>query len=477
MLSESPAWEAGPKESRWWLAACGLALLSFGAMSAAALYRHATFRSSALDLGYLDQVIWNTAHGAPFANTVKGENWTSYLAGHFAPAIALLAPLVWIWDDVRVLLLVQAGTLALAGLPVYALFRKFGGWVALTVLAAFYVNPWLHRGNLQDFHTMLLATPLISLAVFGVVQERYTLAGVTLLATLPVKEDMGLVMALFGLYLVLFRREDAWQWGIVLLVGGLLWVGLAVLIVIPWFASSGGYRIMGFRYAFLGETPAEAMWTLLRDPLVAVRQVLRQDKPLALVRFLASMAFLPLLGGGFLVIALPLIWYLQLGDHRTLALLRQWHVATFLSVFFGAIAIGFTRIPRRGWAVAAGALLVAGSIAFVLDGSVLQLLREPGMSPERRAVVRDLMDVIPPDASVSAQDELLPHLSHRREVYLFPTIEKADFIVMDRLGSTYPLESEDYEVFWEAAQDPFEYDKVYDAHGFILLRRQKTQAP
>jgi hypothetical protein len=26
-------------------------------------------------------------------------------------------------------------------------------------------------------------------------------------------------------------------------------------------------------------------------------------------------------------------------------------------------------------------------------------------------------------------------------------------------------------VFWEAAQDSFEYDKVYDEHGFVLLRR------
>jgi uncharacterized membrane protein len=477
MLRENLTWEEGRQEWRWWLVACGMALLTFGAMSATAIHRHATFQSNALDLGYLDQVVWNTAHGAPFANTIKGTNWPSYLAGHFAPAIALLAPLVWVWDNVRVLLLAQAGALALAGLPMYALFRQYGNWVALAALAAFYLNPWLHHGNLHDFHTMLLAAPLISVAVYGVARQRYTLAGVALLATLPVKEDMGLVVALFGLYLLLFRRSEAWQWGAVLLVTGLTWVCLAVLVLIPWFAASGGYRIMGFRYAFLGETPAEAMWTLMRDPLIAVRQVLRQHKVLALLRFLASMAFLPLLGGGFLVIALPLIWYLQLSDHRTLAMLGQWHVATFLSVFFGAIAIGFQRFPRRGWAVAAGVLLLASGTAFALDGSVIQLLREPGMAAERREVARALIAQIPPKASVSAQDELLPHLSHRREIYLFPTIEKADYILMDRFGSTYPLEREDYDVFWEAAQDPFEYDKVYEEHGFLLLRRQTDPAP
>ena len=95
------------------------------------------------------------------------------------------------------------------------------------------------------------------------------------------------------------------------------------------------------------------------------------------------------------------------------------------------------------------------------------------MTPERREVVRSLMAQIPPDASVSAQDELLPHLSHRHGIYLFPTIEGADYILMDRLGSTYPLEAKDYEVSWQAAQDPYGYDKLYDDDDFLLLRREE----
>jgi len=457
---------------RWWLAVASVVLLAFALLGGLAIYRHDSFRSHALDLGYLDQVAWNTAHGQFFANTIKISTWSSYFAGHFSPAIAVVAPLLWLWDDVRAMLLLQAGLLVLAGLPIYALFRDYGEWLALAVLAAFCLNPWLHRANLQDFHTMLLATPLISLAVYGVLRQRYTLAGISLLATLLVKEDMGLVLALFGLYLLVFERGRAWRWGVVLLVVGPAWLAAVTLLLIPSFATNGEYRILMHRYAFLGGGPAEAIQTLLHDPLILAKQILRWDKVLALVQLLASMGFLPLLGGGLVLVALPLVWYLQLSDDQALALLWQWHIATYLPVFFGAIFVGFRRLPARGRNIATGVLLLASILAFVLDGSALQLLREQGMDPERRQVVRSLMAQIPPEASVSAQDELLPHLSHRREIYLFPTIEDADYILMDRLGSTYPLKTEDYEVFWQAAQDPYEYDKLYDDNDFLLLRRE-----
>jgi uncharacterized membrane protein len=213
--------------------------------------------------------------------------------------------------------------------------------------------------------------------------------------------------------------------------------------------------------------------TLARDPLILVKQVFRREKVLASVQLLASMGFLPLLGYGLLLIALPLIWYLQLSDDRGLALLQEWHAATYLPVFFGAIFAGFRLFPSRGRGIATGVLVLAAVLAFVLDGSAFQILREPGMDPERREVARSLIAQIPPEASVSAQDELLPHLSHRREIYLFPTIEDADYILMDRLGSTYPLEPDDYHVFWLAAQDPYQYEKLYDANDFLLLKREE----
>jgi hypothetical protein len=42
--------------------------------------------------------------------------------------------------------------------------------------------------------------------------------------------------------------------------------------------------------------------------------------------------------------------------------------------------------------------------------------------------------VVPPDAAVSAQSGLLPHLSQRRAVWEFPRLESADYVIVDRTG-------------------------------------------
>ena len=49
--------------------------------------------ASLYDLGILHQVLWNTAHGRPFASSVSHM---SYLGDHFSPTFALLAPLEWL---------------------------------------------------------------------------------------------------------------------------------------------------------------------------------------------------------------------------------------------------------------------------------------------------------------------------------------------------------------------------------------------
>src|SRR5882762_5948462 len=75
---------------RWSLAvAAGLAIAVF----ALSWYRHATFRSSTLDLAVFDQAIWKLAHfQAPQVTTI---GWNAF-ADHLSPVLFLFVPLYWI---------------------------------------------------------------------------------------------------------------------------------------------------------------------------------------------------------------------------------------------------------------------------------------------------------------------------------------------------------------------------------------------
>jgi hypothetical protein len=85
---------------------------------------------------------------------------------------------------------------------------------------------------------------------------------------------------------------------------------------------------------------------------------------------------------------------------------------------------------------------------------------------------------IPPDASVSAQTALVPHLSHRQEIYLFPTqMKEAEYIALDTQGHLYPERLADYEILvQELLSDPV-MEIAADVDGYYVFRRTRFQLP
>jgi len=72
-----------------------------------ALIRHAVFRSAGYDLGIFDQAVRNYAHFHLPYSPLKGVSF-NLLGDHFHPLLMVFAPLYWIWDDPRMLLVGQA---------------------------------------------------------------------------------------------------------------------------------------------------------------------------------------------------------------------------------------------------------------------------------------------------------------------------------------------------------------------------------
>ena len=453
----------------------GLALGFFICMTALAWHLHDSFRTHALDLGYFDQILWNTAHGRPFANTLKYPY--NFLGDHFSPILAFLAPLYWVWDDVHILLASQALALALAGLPLYFLAlpkcqAPGEWWFAPLVLLAFYLNPELHLTALRDFHEIALATPFISLALYGLCRGRYRLMAFGLFLGLLCKEDVAITVMAFGVYLLLVRER---KWGAGILALGAAWLAGAIFLAIPYFRG-GEYGSIEARYSYLGSTPQEALQTILRDPLILARHLLQWKKLMAFLRFLFPMAFLPFLGWQLLLLGLPLCIYLQLSDDPGLYTLWEWHVAPLIPIFFAAtiLALGrFSRARQRRWRkAAAGAVLAASLLSFALYSPAWEALSQSGMPPQKARQAQAILARIPQEAVVSAQSDILPHLSHREEIYLFPSvIDRADYIVLDMEGNPYPVPDTYPEIVSREVLPNPHYRVLYNKDGLLLLER------
>src|SRR5258707_147291 len=85
-----------------------LAILAYAIyFSYLTLTRYAAFEARALDLGNLDQAVWNTAHGLWFHSTNE-PGTLNRLSLHVEPILIPIAWLYWLYSGPQTLLVLQA---------------------------------------------------------------------------------------------------------------------------------------------------------------------------------------------------------------------------------------------------------------------------------------------------------------------------------------------------------------------------------
>nr|MBA3383556.1 DUF2079 domain-containing protein [Actinomycetota bacterium] len=272
------------------VAAAALTIAAAAGMSWAALYRHQRFGSNAYDLGIFDQAVWGYSRFEWIPNTVLRLPHT--MGDHFHPILVVLAPLYWLWDDARVLLVAQAALLAGAGIPIFLWAReKLDGIAALAFLAAYLVFWAVLGGSLFDFHELAFAAPIVSGAIYAALTRRTNLLWVCVVLGLLTREDVALTFVGLALFIALAQRR--WQLGAALATLGAAWFVLAYKVVIP---ALAGRDYAHWAYSRLGADPASALVHLITNPVDSIRTFLTpRAKQIALGNLFAPWLGLPLL--------------------------------------------------------------------------------------------------------------------------------------------------------------------------------------
>jgi uncharacterized membrane protein len=275
----------------------GVALLTTALQGALGVEQYRDFYLGAYDLDIFDQAIRNYAHGhlpvSPLkavhdsAQIVPGYAHSfSILGDHFSPILAVLAPLFWLWNDPVVLLLAQAALFG-AAVPSIWLFTRRAlrriapertAVVAAYVVAFAYGISWpLQMASQAGFHEVAFFTLLSAVMIERLQAGRLRTATLAALASLLVKEDIGYVVAEFGLLLVVIRRVEGrplgreqmrrrrWT-GAALIVAG---IGTALAIEQWWLPAFGGRRGYYWYYGQLGPNLPSALWKVLTHPVYA----------------------------------------------------------------------------------------------------------------------------------------------------------------------------------------------------------------
>jgi uncharacterized membrane protein len=428
-----------------------LAVLFAAILGALAWLRYAALHTS-LDLAIYSQVVWNTAHGQPFRNSLLPLT-ENYLGNHFSPFLALFAPLYLIWPDPRLLLGAQVLVSALAVWPLFRMARERlpSPWVGVLLSAAFLLYPALHHQNLDDFHGIAVGTAAVMWAFYALLTQRDLLLFCILPLMVVIREDLSLLIIMMGLYAFLFQRRR--RLGAVLTVVGIALSALVLLLLIPAFRGGQEFVYTDY-YDYLGDSPLAMARTALLQPQVWLSRVFHPPKILLAVQLLLPVAFLPVLAPSMIVLGGSALAYLLLVDfpfQQIYALDGQNQALLIPVVFFGTL-LGLERLVRwlgprwgeRRVALSVSALVVLLSI---LSLALWGPLSDPAKRTEFRVdeqiqAERALLALIPPDAGVVADDRFAATLSTREGFFLFGGLfdypYPLDYLLYEDTPAGYP---------------------------------------
>ncbi|GGT83185.1 MULTISPECIES: DUF2079 domain-containing protein [Streptomyces] len=476
-----------------WAWAAALCLL----YATVAVRRHVLLRTTGYDLGIFEQAVRAYAELRAPVVPLRGPGF-NLLGDHFHPLLAALAPLYRIWPSPLCLLIAQSALLALAVVPLARWALRVLGRRAAHVVAAGYGLSWgIASAAAFDFHEVALAVPLLAHSLEALGRRRWGHAVAWAAPLLLIKEDLGLTLAAVGVYIAV---KGPRRLGVATAAAGLIGSLIEIKLLLPAFNPGGDYAHGGN----LSDGYGSLLSTLAHAPLDALRPDI---KAMTLVLVFAPSALLALRSPLSLIAVPTLAWRMvsENGFHWGTAF---HYSAILMPVVFAGLIDALAVWRRAGHPLAARH--VRASLATVLAVTAVMIPSFPLAQLAQRATwrttphieaARELLAKIPDGATVAASNRLIPQLTSRCTVVVFPTFPvdnelyrydrtvfpppTTEWILHDAQAPEawpyktghwpYPIEQQEAEL--KAARERHGYELVAHRDGLTLLHRPTRPRP
>lgn len=436
-----------------------MAMAFFAIISWMTFRQYAVFHLRAPDVVLFAQSMWNTLNGEILMSSLTGK---SILVHHFTPIFILVAPVLWIWEDSRALFLVQTAGITLSGLIIWLIAKSATPKWAILLTAVYYLNASVHEVAINELRRAPFSTPFVALSLYGLYKKKYWLMSVGLVGALLCKEDLGVLSFTFGIFVLLAHKN--WKLGSFLILFGAVSTIFLTFCVVPSFdpanitfgcypedygplkyfsgASSGGEEssdgpaliqtITGILFG------SGNIFTRIFDT-AGIQAIFRILLPLAIV--------LPLIGWEWALLALPSAALMMLSSNPQLHTLRDWYMAYIIPILMVAVVMGLKRIPDRWQSWAVYSLVGCTAVGFFLFSPLpggRNFLPVRYQLTDHHRVAQEIVNMVPDDAAVIAQDAFTQHLSMRKELHHLrhnSWDEKSyDYLILDRHLKHYPFD-------------------------------------
>lgn len=465
-------------------------------LSAAVIYgsisfvNHNLFRTSALDLGVYNNAIYKYGHFKMATSAVYEEEARNLFSDHFDLLVPILSPLQYVLGNYT-LLIVQILALLLGAYGLYLYIKPKGDWAAVASVVYFLSFYGVFGAVSYDYHSNVIAAAILPWFFVFVRDKKLVPALLIFSLILVSKENMALWMVFVcaGMAIEFWKVSKLRNLLILGSVFSAFYFILVLSVIIPAIAPTKEY--FHFDFSVLGANPKEALGYIISHPLETLKSLFENHMGDPNGDGIKAESYWALCFAGilllirkpqFLLMLIPILFQKMLNDD-----MYKWSVDVHYNVEFAPIlAIGIFSVlslVKRN-AIRWSLLLVVCGFSI---WSTSRILKSTHVYREDLKIqfqhkkhyrthfdhnkVHEALKLIPEEASVSALYPFVPHLAFRDEIYQFPILHEAEYIVYSKQFYTFPLTKDHFDSYTDELKNSKEWEVVLDEEEITILRR------
>lgn len=451
-----------------WSMILAFTLLVTGITLTVTILKYLACWTPTFDFGIFSQMFYYMKNTLIPMSTCERDKLLCHFAVHFSPIFYLILPIYFVFPSPVTLLVCQALISASGLIPLILLCKHYKQTNLCTgLLCLCYMGvPAITGGNLYYLHENVFLSPLLLWLFYFAEKKNYKLSVVFAVLTMFVKEDAPIYVIIFGLYLLISKKDKK--------LGAILTgLGTAYFVATVCLMKIFGEGIMSNRFDNFNKsgeptTLVGVVATAFSNPAYVISEMFENDRIMFLLQLFIPLGFLPFVTKKLsrYILLLPLVVINLLSDYEYQHSMDFQYVFGTLSFVIYLCVINsadFSQKQRTKHLLICGAssVMVFSSMYF----SQIQTVKSYYDNIAEHRAMAQAIELVPKDASVSATTFLVANLSQRDEVYeLEKTQKQTDYYVLDLRYPSEQFSVEDYQ------NDDFE--TVYKDEYIAIFKRK-----
>ncbi len=458
---------------------------------------HYLYKTNAFDLGVFNNALHSFSrfqvNHTPLAIDGLPKN---YFGNHFSPIIFLFVPFYYLFGSYT-LLIIQIAAILFGGFGIYKvseLILKNRLYSILIVIQFFSV--WAISSALSfDYHDNVLAAMLVPWLFYFHLSKRRNYFMLIFVLILLCRENMAFWMCfvLIGMCF-LNNGEKPWrnfkQLLPYMLISGIYFI-LTLKVILPYFIEENWGDPLT-RYSNMGDTIWEKLNFIFFKPQQLFKYLIENPTTEVFYNGLKSeFHFMILVSGGiflfrfpkFLLMAVPLYFQKLLTND-----FGFWGINAHYSIEFVPIislALIYAALHFKRYAKYLLIFVCISTLGFHIKSLYERqslhynqehnnfLIAEHYQANMNLSDVKKVINEIPKYVSVSASSELTPHLANRKNIYLFPIVKNAEYIVLLKKGTNYyPIGEKDFNLRVKELRSNSNYKITKENKSIVVFKRR-----